>query len=317
MRILFANFVTLTICFASVVYANPTIERKLNALKLINDNYYSTITTNEGPLKNITLACKKQDVTVSGTDPLDASMREVKISIYIPRKRNIVPSQLKTILLMPPTGGENALDRGYANRFCDYGFRVALVKSWAGDTKVDLDPIMHDHGAIRMMAAIRHVIEFLKPERSNQIGILGTSVGGISASLVLALEPRISAGALIAAGAGMSHIIGTSTQSTLKSLREARMKALNMNTVNEYEAKIKDTLMVEPLDFLDGKVNKPILMVIADQDLTVPTSDQNALFKGFGSQQSIHVDSDHIGAILKTYLFHRHEIVNFFTQTLK
>ncbi len=99
----------------------------------------------------------------------------------------------KTLFLLPPNGGENILDHVYANHFCYRGYRVTMLTKWDFQDEASLVPTMHDRGTVRALAAMRNTLDYINPERVGQVGILGTSVGAISASLAMSVDDRIAA----------------------------------------------------------------------------------------------------------------------------
>jgi hypothetical protein len=155
--------------------------------------------------------CAINQLVIRGKDPITGQDRLVQVKHYLPADGARL-DQSPSVLVLPPTGGENILDRGYANEICQQGLHALLVQSWENDTFVELDPAMHDRGALRALSAIRHVVEYLDVNRAPNIGILGTSVGAISATFAMGVEKRITAGALSVGGVGMSDIIAVSTE---------------------------------------------------------------------------------------------------------
>lgn len=286
------------------------------ALDLLSKNYDPAISAQADPAENLDDACTKSFVRITGKDPLKLTPRPVTVDDYVPMNGQD-PASLKSVLLLPPTGGENALDRNYALALCQAGFRVVLVKSWADDTLAELDLEMHDRGSIRMVTAVRHVVAWINPQRPKQLGVLGTSVGGISAALVLGYEPRLSAGFMIVAGAGMSRIIAHSTEATLSRLRDARMKEFGFKTADEYEAALARQLRIDPMDFVGYTGQKPVSIVIADADKTVLTETQLALWEAYGRPTVLHYDANHMWTIIRMATFQRHRVVNFFNGALE
>lgn len=266
--------------------------------------------------------CRQTDVKLSVREPIQNSPATVDLDIYSLKLGD--SEARKTVILMPPTGGENALDRGYAYELCVSGFRVALVQHWQDDTLAELDLGMHDRGALRMLAAVKQTIGYLNPKRTAQIGILGTSVGAISSVLAMHQDARIQSGVLIVGGIGMSEIIGQSTEATLTRLRTERSQHFNFSSTEQYVGALAAQIKIEPGDFIGSTGSKATLMFIATQDVTVPTENQTRLLEalklrsGFNQPEVVYLNRDHFGGILETSLTleYRRRIVNFFSKTL-
>ena len=286
-----------------------------NILDRIEKSYTPKITAAETDITETFSVCQKKEVVLTTLDPVNQTPSDVKLTHYVRILAD--PSQAKTVIIMPPTGGVTPLDHYYAERFCLAGFRIALVESWTSDTLAELDMDMHDRAALRALTAVRHTIEYLKPNRSSQIGILGTSVGAISSALALGYESRIAAGALIVGGGGMPEIIATSTEKTLSKLRSDRMTSLGITGIKDYEDQLRQHVHIEPLDFINLSGKKSVWMMIATKDITVPTKNQFDLYHAFGDQDLLTYEDNHINTILYTAALHAPDIEKFFHEHLK
>jgi dienelactone hydrolase len=283
--------------------------------ELIARTYNPSVSSSEKIVSGLFDVCSKTAVEITAQDPVTLQPGKILIKMY--SRKGTIPTDLKTVIVMPPTGGENALDRGYAGTLCASGFRVALVEHWDSDTVAELDMDMHDRGALRALAAVRHVVAYLNPKRAGQLGILGTSVGAITSAMVLGAEPRISAGVLIVGGGGMVDVISASHEETLTKLREGRMKKFGFATQEDYKKALAPHIHIEPLDFIGDSGPKKVLMMVALKDVTVPTKNQYDLYHAFGDQELLTHDSDHIGTILYTYITEQVKILRFLDANLK
>jgi len=164
---------------------------------------------------------------------------------------------------------------------------------------------------------MRHTMDYINPIRPGQVGILGTSVGAMSAVLGMALDERISAGFFIVGGGGISQIIGESTEQTLAGLRQQRMEALGLKSVADYRAYLATKLFIDPLDFVHQLRHRPTSFVIATQDLTVPTATQEDLFRESGTRDVLRLNGNHKDVIIKTSVFHKARVRRFFNKTLQ
>lgn len=262
------------------------------------------------------VGCNLKLVKVTGDDPLTHKPRSLRIKDYRPLFQSS-STKLKTVLLMPPTGGENFLDWAYANHLCFRGMRVVLVSGWDFQDESSLDPIMHDRGAVRAISAMRHAVDYIKPERPGQLGVLGTSVGAISAALGMALDERITAGFFIVGGGGIVDIIAESTEETLTKLRKSRMESHRFTSPTQYRDLLANSLQIDPLDYAPRLQNRPTSYVIAKQDLTVPTRTQVALLKASGSNEVLYLNGNHLDVIIATAKKEKSRVTEFFKRTLR
>jgi hypothetical protein len=256
--------------------------------------------------------CRIEKFQITGADPITLEKRAVTIDFYRAKSKNPEAA----VIILPPTGGSNILDRGYANELCSSGISAAIVSGWKYQDETSLDFEMHNRGALRAHAATRHVVEFLVANRYQSIGVLGTSIGAVAGSLVLSFEPRISAVTFIVGGADFSEIIATSDESGAKKLRHARMKAFGYYTNADYARAVKNAVWVEPADYLKPMENVKSLVISADADTTVRTEFQLRLVELLQATKHIHRRGNHLQSIKDTFWYNKADIVEFFRQSL-
>ena len=68
----------------------------------------------------------------------------------------------KSIIIMPPTGGTNYVDRSYAETFQKKGFDVYILNHWTGDDEVNIDLAIHQRFYTRSQKAIAATIDVVK-----------------------------------------------------------------------------------------------------------------------------------------------------------
>jgi len=292
---------------APTALAQPSPE----TLARLNNSFRPGFEARETPAGRSLSFCKLTDVKLSITDPVTGKPGFVQNRIYESRS-----SSDRTVILLPPTGGENILDQGYANHLCSAGFRVVLLQTWYNQTETTLDMGMHDNGAVRSLSAIRHTLDYLKPSRSSQVGILGTSVGALTSSLALGFDPRLSSGVLIVGGVDMAEIIAASTETGAARLREARMKEFGFRNFSEYLAAMRKHVTIDPADFAGFSGRKNVLAFLGMRDITVPTSNQQALVRAFQAEADEYA-GDHTQTILNTFTWKRGKIAAFFEKHLR
>lgn len=286
-----------------------------DVLSRLEDSYNPAMSATATPSGRSLSFCPTTDLRLAVADPVTKAPGFVQARVYDPLRA--ADRELgRTVLVLPPTGGENKLDQGYANTLCSSGFRAVIVQTWFRQTESTLDMSMHDNGAVRSLAAIRHVLDWLKPARNTQVGILGTSVGALSSALALGFDARLNSAALIVGGVRMPDIIARSTEQGATSLREARMKAYGFRTIDDYVAAMREHVKIEPADFVDFSGPKKVLAFVGTRDVTVPTENQLELVRDFAAQSDEYA-GDHLQTILNTFAWKRGKIVGFFEKNLQ
>lgn len=298
---------TCMLTLTTTAFAAPSPE----VLERLEKSFTPGFRLTETPAGRSLSFCRLTDAKLETRDPVTAEKSEVSVRIYHARKDSD-----RTVILLPPTGGENILDQGYANHLCGAGLNVALLQTWSHQTDVTLDPSMHDHGALRSLSAIRHTLDYLRPARGTQVGILGTSVGALSSSLALGFDPRLNTAVLIVGGLGFPEIVARSTEKGAAKLREERMKAFGMKSVEDYVAFITKNVKVEPADFVGFSGSKKVLAFVGTKDDTVPTRNQFELVKAYAAESDEYA-GDHTATILNTFTWKRGKIAAFFEENLK
>jgi hypothetical protein len=296
--------------------ANPVAPQALAApaqevVDRLRDSFTPGFTAIEKSAGRSLNFCRLTDVRLETRDPVTREAGFVQLRIYHSRKESD-----RSVILLPPTGGENILDQGYANHLCSNGLNVAMLQTWHKQLEVTLDMGMHDNGAVRSLSAIRHTLDYLKPSRATQVGILGTSVGALSSSLALGFEPRLSAAVLIVGGTGFAEIVARSTEKGATSLREARMKEHGLRSVEEYVALLSRHVVIEPGDFAEFSGRKKVLAFVGTKDDTVPTRNQRDLVRTYGAESDEYA-GDHTQTILNTFTWKRGKISAFFGENLR
>jgi len=301
----------LSLCFAAfAVSAAAAPDPRI--VEQVAGSYDPRIETVTKPAGRSLNGCALSLVTLHGKDPVTGGRRPVSLKQYAAKIRSD-----KTILIVPPTGGENLVDQGWANFFCARGYRALILQHWDQDDVVTpLDLGMHDRGSLRALAAVRHAVEYAQDSGAASIGILGASVGAMTSAFAFGVEPRLRAAVLIVGGKGMPAIIARSTEQTLTSLREQRMKEFGYQTLDEYEAALARAVRIEPSDFAAFSGFKPALAVVALRDDTVPTAAQYALRDAFSAQKTIEIDDVHVEAVKAAYWSHSDAVLEFFRAAL-
>lgn len=273
----------------------------------IRQSFYPKIETKKLSSGWSLYGCPTEELEITGKDPVDLKKRSVKLSLYKARGKG----RGRVVIILPPTGGVNILDQGYANSLCSNGISAAIISEWDHQDNVSLSFEMHNDGALRAVAATRHAVEYLTNDHSS-IGILGTSIGAVASSLVLSFEPRISSAAFIAGSARFADVVTYSDEAGASELRVNRMKKFGYKNIDEYRRAVQDSVWVDPIRFADQIGPIKSLVVSADADTTVPTEHQFELVELLKAEKHIRLKGNHLQVIKQTFCDYSREIVDFF-----
>ncbi len=262
-----------------------------------------------------TSKCWLRRTTLSTEDPVDGRESVIVYDEYIPTRRDFATRA--SVVILPPTGGETFIDRGYARSLCRRQVIGVIIKRWSHDTEAGMDLETHDRGFARGIVAIRRVKHWILAERpKGKLGILGTSVGGLYAGLALSVDPDFSAGSLIVAGAPLATILARSTLPAVVKQRENRMKAFSIASQDEYEQLLMREIDLDMLKAGNLLSSRPMLMIRSSTDTVVPASTQEVLWNAAGRPDGEVYSSNHQWSIVRAYLFQRTRVARFFAEVL-
>jgi len=217
----------------------------------------------------------------------------------------------KAVIIIPPTGGTNYIDRSYAKQLCKQGFDVYILNGWTNDDEYDLELEVHQRFYERGQRAIQIVLENIN---SSFIGILGTSVGAEHAAVAASNFSQIDSVFTIVGGAPISKIIAESSQEILATGRKERFSTYGFKSIDEYAAAIDKVFTLEPLKMNKVFLNKDIGMVLSSNDKIVPTKHQEELKKFWKPRIEITLSTDHFYTVVKTWFCYSDTILRHFKE---
>ncbi len=254
--------------------------------------------------------CVSNSQTQCETESIQLQKLELRLTRHQPK------NSIGLVVIMPPTGGSNFLDRQYAELLCENSFEAIIVESWQGLGETSLDLSIHEKLLSRGQQAIQIVLnEFERPF----IGILGTSVGALHGMTAFGRDQRIQAAFLIAGGGPIHKVIAGSDEKTLKMYRQKRMQKFGYSSVLEYERALKAAIPkdLDALTYSETIVEKPLALVISDDDQTVATQYQLNWEQAFEPDETYRFESSHFWTIVKTWWFHEEKIKDFFVNAAR
>jgi dienelactone hydrolase len=252
-------------------------------------------------------------IQLKGLDPINLKDRVIDFEFYQPLHER---KDLGSVIIVPPIYGDTPLDRWSARRFCKSGLQTALIRQWEFYADPGLDWESHDRGTLRAVTAIRHVLEVLVSRKPGPIGVLGTSLGAITASLALSIEPRLTTGVLIVGGAPVSEVLANSRITDAVKLKKYRMNLDHLSSDEEYQHRLSDFIHFDPVAYAEKAEPKNIWMFVAKADKIVPTANQWKLWEAWNNPKLTQARLGHIGMMIYSYTFWDCAIRDFFVEKL-
>ena len=223
-------------------------------------------------------------------------------------------NSVKSIVILPPTGRTNYLDRSYAKIFCKAGFDTYIMDSWTGDEVKTTELEIHQRFYGQAQKAIGLVLSQIK---SPYIGLLGTSVGGLHATIAASYQDRLQAVFVITGGISVAEVIVNSNQAAMVELRQDRQRRYGFKTADENIKALGNVFSFEPENLPQKFRQKDLGLSIALEDKTVPTANQLRLKEFWNSKYVITFPNNHFWTIVKSWLFKSDEILQFFEDSAK
>lgn len=229
--------------------------------------------------------CRQDRVAIQVGDPKAGTSRTQDIFVIRPPR---VEGPVPVMILVPTIKGYGTVERKIASNLCDLEVATIVADVQDDSMKEEVQPWgledLRDRYAI---LALRTVIDYAKLSpyfNPDKVGMIGSSLGGIMTAFVAGLETeRLAAVVSVVGGGNLPHILAYSDNKSAVAVREARMRAEKMSTVEEYEEKLRETVRYDPMHFASRVHPEKLLMIISSNDSKVPTPVQWDLHKAFGA----------------------------------
>ena len=161
----------------------------------------------------------------------------------------------------------------------------------SGELAIQADPKKLIATMTQSVWDVRRTLDWIqtRPELDvNRIGIGGTSLGAMVATLSYALDPRIQLASFMLAGADLAHILWNSSRVVTQ--RDT------LRSLGYTESRLSEALKeIEPLEYLGKRSPGKTFVVGARYDTVIPPVDTHKLIVGLGSPKVLWLDTGHYG----------------------
>ena len=211
------------------------------------------------------------------------------------------PSKKPGVIVLHILGGDFDLARLFARSLANKGVAALFLKMpYYGERKQDdvdvqmisMDPHQTVRGMRQAVLDIRQAASWLAAQDEvdpDQLGIMGVSLGGITAALTASVEPRFHRVCLLLAGGSMGEVAWTSTE-----MAELRDKWTAGGGTKESLFEIIKP--VDPVTYAKPLASRKILMLNASHDEVVPPACTESLWHAFGEPEIVWWDAGHYTA---------------------
>lgn len=182
--------------------------------------------------------------------------------------------------------------------------------SRSGAMAIEPDPQKLIRTMAQSVLDVRRTLDWIetRPEfDAKRIGLAGTSLGSIVASVVWGVDPRVTSGAFVLGGIDLAHVLWRSSRVVLE--RE-KLRAKGYT-----EEKLRSELVpIEPARFLPGAPGRSTFVVGAKFDTVIPPRSTQELIEALGSPTVLWLDTGHYGGFFVQKRVH-HEVALFFAKS--
>ncbi len=226
----------------------------------------------------------------------------VHTELYLPQGKSRREGKMPGVVVLHILGGDFSLSRLFCNALANEGVAALFVKlPYYGPRRppnhprrmISEDPQETLAGMTQAIADIRTGAAFLASQDfvdPDRLGVFGISLGGITGSLALAIDPQLTSGCLMLAGGDLGTIAWES-----KELDKVRKKWLEKGgTQQEFLAILGD---IDPTKYGDRVTGKKILMLNATEDEVIPKACTVSLWQSFGKPEIVWYNGGHYSVI--------------------
>ncbi len=218
------------------------------------------------------------------------------------------------ILTLPILNGENFFARQFARYFAARSYAAIIVNTSQKHSLLE-DMENAERAIRRSIVKHRKVLDWVVQNEAfdaSRIGVFGASLGGLNATLLMALDDRVAAAAPALAGGDLPSIFVASKERRIAEAVDAVMtaKGLTREQMHDY---LREEIETDPITLARYIDAANVLMVLARRDRTIPYATQEALRRKMGNPEAVYLPTGHVSsAIYLPYLKRR--VYRFFSE---
>ncbi|MBY0384686.1 alpha/beta hydrolase [bacterium] len=259
------------------------------------------------------LKCERLKIELLVGENITGARYNKSFTIFTPNKNKKVP----VVIAVPPLMGI-AVEYIMAQKLCAKGIATifAAVNENLRPGKMEMPSWgFEDRTLVRAVVSLRTLLDYIQTSPyfdKAKVGILGSSLGGITALQLAGVESdRLQAIVTLVAGGNIPEILASSEQRRVKKLRRRRMASLGVDSPEVYEDLLRRTIRHDPLYFSHKVPKDKVLMIISNSDTAVPTANQRLLYQALGKPESFEYSMGHIPTILYVAIMDFDKITSF------
>jgi dienelactone hydrolase len=233
---------------------------------------------------------------------------------YLPARARHAP----VVLVSPILKGDYAIERLLARILARAGISSVVFHQRRDILDPEVDPFelasLLRHHILHARAAIDWLEGQAPAVDARRVGALGVSLGGIKTATLLAVEPRIAAGALVMPGGDLAGIFRDSVEREVRRYVAIRAEREG-KTEEELLAEVRAAFADDPMVLARHVDSSRLLVILSRFDRSVPYRYGRRLLDRLPDARAIVYPAGHYSLALFLPLASR-ELVRFFRETL-
>lgn len=223
------------------------------------------------------------------------SQETIVMDYYRPKGAGRTP----VILCLPILGGDNRETEFFSRYFATRGY-AALMVHRDQQQKLSVTPELLEPFLRQIVLDHRRAIDWVATQDNldaGRIGVFGASMGGIKATLLTALDPRVRASVFALAGGDLPYILTHSSEKAIIRKVEAEKKKRNLST-GELHALLEAEVKTDPLSVAEYVDARRVQMILGVFDTVVPYRTGSELSTAIGGPEMILLPAGHYSSVL-------------------
>ena len=242
-----------------------------------------------------TVKMEKYKGSYQALNSVDGS--EISHDFVYYRPKGINNRKAPLIIIVPPVVGITPFEYMSARYFSSHGFAVAVLKLNVPsvDQDVVLDRLGQDwESYVEKVRAFIDIVGKLPGADDQKIGIMGLSLGGITAALTMGRDPRLKAGVVFMGATNIPHLMAYSDQYVVKKLREKKMSELGIEDPWDFETLLKEKVKIDLPYLTEGRTPRDYFLFVTKDDSYVPSKIQKTLRADLGYPETHYLPPGHV-----------------------
>ena len=246
-------------------------------------------------------------VRPEGTDEIGRAIRhggrmdvlghDLAYDFYVPARAD---GPVPFLLNLPILAGDKPINRMVCKRLACFGIASGTIERPGDLFRRDETLEELNENLVQTVRIQRAFVDWAAQRdevRSDELGVVGVSMGGMVGTLLGAVEPRLRTLSLCLAGADFTDLLIPTTARRANAWGRQRTDIAGIS-MRELQARASQSLVDEPARLARYIETEKVLFVTARYDTTMPARNSDLLWEALGRPERKYLPFEHYTAIL-------------------